>query len=290
MADKFSSHADYMAKVADAATGRQQSIDKSIASAFQAQVQSQQLPVINFKDMTAAQLAAVFEKHPDIVKSVLYVCNVAGRAIVRDLGMKGFDTYNPRFKKGEALKLAEYVMPFLPPSLPVASLGLVDRIAYIDKEIRKGKGNWEKEICQAANTHGAPRKYKKTKFPCDGQEYELDAASYSDPQTIEVGIDVKRVESPRDIHKRTDEIINKAAKFKKLYPKSKFGVVAYYPFAEGQEEFRKRAKSEYIDGLVFANDEEGVIEAQVRALLEMMGVASPIPSEGPVPEAPGACD
>jgi hypothetical protein len=151
----------------------------------------------------------------------------------------------------------------------------LDRIAYVDKEIRKGKGGWEKMICAAANVHGAPKKFMKTKFTCDESDFELDVA-YTIFTAIEIGIDVKRCEARRDKHKRIDEIVNKAAKFKKLYPGGKFGVVAYYPFTDDQDDFKARALSENIDGLVFANDEDDVVSNQVRALLEIIDEAAPI--------------
>lgn len=39
---------------------------------------------------------------------------------------------------------------------------------------------------------------------------------------IEHAVDVKRIEARRDIHKRCDEIVNKAAKFKRNYPRGTF--------------------------------------------------------------------
>jgi hypothetical protein len=130
-----------------------------------------------------------------------------------------------------------------------------------------------------ANRHGKPRTFRKTKFSVDGAEYELDAAAYAS-EAIEVGIDVKRIEARRDIHKRCDEIVNKAAKFKKLYPSGFFGSVVYYPFPEGQVNIQTRLESPSIAGVVFANDEEEVVDAAVRILLEKMGVAAPIPLSG----------
>lgn len=43
---------------------------------------------------------------------------------------------------------------------------------------------------------------------------------------------MKRVEARRDIHKRCDEIVNKASKMKMAFPASRFGVIVYYPFID----------------------------------------------------------
>jgi hypothetical protein len=116
------------------------------------------------------------------------------------------------------------------------------------------------------------RTFKKTTFTAGTDVYELDAATYSSPNVIEAGIDVKRVEAKRDIHKRSDEIVNKANKFKDVYPSGKFGAVVYFPFDQGV--MRSRLSSPKIDGLVFANDDDAVIEVAVRDLLGQMGVLS----------------
>jgi hypothetical protein len=70
---------------------------------------------------------------------------------------------------------------------------------------------------------------------------------------IQIGIDVKRIEARRDIHKRCDEIVNKAAKLKALFPQAKFGVVIYYPFIEEQVNIQNRLRSNNIDSVVFAS-------------------------------------
>jgi hypothetical protein len=147
MSDKFSTNHDYMAEVKDAADDRQGKVEAKLAEGFAHFLRKQQLPVISFNDMTAEDLGRLFEQYPLIVKAVLFACNVAARAVERDLGIKNFDTYHPRFKPGEALALSAFIKPFLPDSLPLRTLSHLDRVAYIDKEIRKGKGNWERKIC-----------------------------------------------------------------------------------------------------------------------------------------------
>jgi hypothetical protein len=44
---------------------------------------------------------------------------------------------------------------------------------------------------------------------------------------VHIGIDIKRIEARQDIHKRCDEIVNKAAKLKAVFRKAKFGAVIY---------------------------------------------------------------
>ena len=43
---------------------------------------------------------------------------------------------------------------------------------------------------------------------------------------------MKRIEARRDIHKRCDEIVNKAFNFKHAFRGGKFGAMIYYPFVD----------------------------------------------------------
>ena len=62
--------------------------------------------------------------------------------------------------------------------------------------------------------------FEKRKFEVDGEPFEIDVASPLVGE-IKIGIDVKRIEARRDIHKRCDEIVNKANKSKSIFPNSK---------------------------------------------------------------------
>jgi hypothetical protein len=280
MPDTFSSHRDYMEAVKEEADLRQKAVEAELEQAFAGHVERKEVVVIRFAQIDAVRLGEAFEAHPRIVKAVLAACNVAGRAIERDLGIRNFDTYEPQFRPGEAAAIAGYIKPFLPEELPLATITYVDRIAFIDKEIRKGKGGWEKKICQAANRHGAPRTFRKTMFKVGNNEYELDAASFTADQAIDVGIDVKRIEARRDIHKRIDEIVNKATKFKELYPSGLFGAVVYYPFPEEYVNIKTRLESRNISGVVFAAEDEDSIDTAVSLLLETIVAAYPPSAEG----------
>jgi hypothetical protein len=145
------------------------------------------------------------------------------------------------------------------------ALSRIDRLAFIDKEIRKDKGRWEKLICAALNKYGSA-KFKKRKFVAGDQDFELDAAS---PETgaIRIGIDIKRIEARADIHKRCDEIVNKAAKLKSTFPGARFGAVIYYPFPQEHANVQARLNSPHVDGIVFASSSAVTIENAVRLLL-----------------------
>ena len=113
-------------------------------------------------------------------------------------------------------------------------------------------------MLKSLNAHSAVT-FKKRRFLYGDKLYELDAAS---PETgdIRIGIDVKRIEARRDIHKLADEIVNKAAKLKAVHPGSLFAAVIYYPFITEQINVRERLRSEHVDHVVFAGSSESSIE------------------------------
>ena len=208
-----------------------------------------------------------------ILKPILAACNIVARAIERDLGIKNVDTYKPKLSHDQAKVLAGYIKPFLPVYLEIPSLCRLDRVAYIDKEIRKKKGQWEKRITRGLNTF-ARVNFKKRIFQSGGEKFELDAAS-PETGTIQVGIDVKRIEARRDIHKRCDEIINKAARLKAAFQGCKFGTVVYYPFIEEHVNIQNHLRSDNIDAVVFASESEDSIENAVKMLISMFGLSCP---------------
>ncbi len=113
--------------------------------------------------------------------------------------------------------------------------------------------------------------FKKTKFRQGNQEYELDSA-YREAGQVRYGIDVKRVEARRDIHKRSDEIVNKARKLKEVAPEAKFGAVIYYPFVAEHGNIRDRLSSPAIDSIQFAGESQHSVNQAVRLLLGKLGV------------------
>jgi len=270
MANGYESHADYIGWVKDDADSRQEVIEDALRKAFPNFIEKREVEVIVFSSMSAFDLAEAVIDHPLILKALLGACNIAARAIERDLSIRNVDTYSPRLTDDQAKVIAGYIKPFLPSYLEIPALSQIDRLAFIDKEIRKEKGRWEKRILESMTRFGRLQ-FSKRMFVAEGEEFELDAAS---PQSgdIKVGIDIKRIEARRDIHKRCDEIVNKAAKVKSAFPASKFGVVVYYPFIEEHINVQNRLRSGNIDGVVFASGAKESIENAVGMLLSALGV------------------
>ncbi len=271
MSEKYGSHADYMGWVKKDAEARQKTIEAALREAFSRFIDKREVEIIVFSGMSAFDLAEAIVSHPLILKPLLAVCNIAGRAIERDLSIKNVDTYSPRLDKDQAKVIAGYIKPFLPEYIEIPSLGQIDKVAFIDKEIRKGKGQWEKLVVECLNKYGKTP-YKKRKFFAGKEEFELDAAT-PEGDEVNIGIDIKRIEARRDIHKRCDEIVNKAAKLKSVYPKGKFGVIVYYPFIEEHINIQSRLRSDNIDGVVFASEAKDSVENAVRLLLSTLGIS-----------------
>lgn len=270
MSDEYGSHADYMDWVKDDADSRQQAVENALRRAFSNFVENREVEIIVFSSMTAFDLAKAIVSHPLILKPLLAACNIAARAIERDLSIKNVDTYRPKLTDNQARVIAGYIKPFLPSYLEIPALSQIDRVAFIDKEIRKRKGRWEKQITETLNRFGNLQFHKRM-FIAGGEQFELDAATPKSGN-IKVGIDIKRIEARRDIHKRCDEIVNKAAKLKSVFPNAKFGTVIYYPFIEEHVNIGNRLRSANIDGIVFASEAKDSVDNAVRILLSSLGV------------------
>lgn len=233
-------------------------------------IEKREVEVIIFSSMTAFDLAKAIVMHPLILKPLLATCNIAARAIERDLSIKNVDTYSPKLSDDQAKVIAGYIKPFLPPYLEIPALSHIDRVAFVDKEIRKGKGRWEIKILEGLNRF-SNLQFHKRMFVVEGEQFELDAASPKSGD-IKIGIDIKRIEARRDIHKCCDEIVNKANKLKSAFAGSKFGAVVYYPFIEEHVNIQNRLRSDKIDCIVFASEAKESIENAVRLLLSSLGV------------------
>lgn len=268
MPNGYASHADYMSRVAEAANSRTKTVDRALRDALTPILYRRECDFIDFSRISTRDLGRAIHQRPEILKPLLVTCNVAGRAIARDLKVK-VNTYRPRLSLDLAIKIAEYIQPFLPRTVPVDGIVLIDKTEFIDKEIRKGKGGWEREVCEAFN-EVARVTFKKRKFKWGTDDFELDVAS---PPTgpIKHGIDVKRVEGDLDIQKRSDEIVNKADKFKHVFPKGQFAAVVYYPLAD-PERFERRLKSTKIDVVVFASEDEDSIYLGAKRVSQQFGI------------------
>lgn len=271
MPDGYGTHADYIGRIAGEVQSRQQDVAAALKEAFAGFLETRSVDVIVFANVGVMDLANAIRTHPLVLKPLLTACNIAGRAIERDLQIKNVDTYSPRLSPEHANAIAGYLKPFLPPYLEIPSIVNVDRVAFVDKEIRKGKGRWERGIIEALNRFGTVT-FKKRKFAVQKEEFELDAAA---PATgpIRVGIDVKRIEARRDIHKRCDEIVNKATKFKQSFRTAKFAAVIYYPFIDEHINIQNRLRSKNINGVFFASESDDSIENAARMLLGQFEMA-----------------
>lgn len=248
---------------------RYRTMEAELRDAFSEHIEERTVGFIQFDQVGADELGRLLMKHPMILKPILSCVNVASRAIARDLQMN-IDTYKPRLDEHTSAILAGYLKPMLPKELAIPALVELDKNAWIDKEMRRNKGNWEALICETINKNSTVV-FKKRKFSFGEQKYELDAGYSESEHSILVGIDIKRIESPRDIHKRSDEIINKATHFKEIYPSGKFFAIIYYPFPSQHNNVLSRLQSANIDGTFFAGETDSSITETVRLLLAKAG-------------------
>ncbi|MFN3277062.1 MAG: hypothetical protein ACK41Y_01540 [Paracoccus hibiscisoli] len=269
--EEYSTHR-YQFQNAQPSAKRIKKISKELEEAFKDVIVYRNVPFIVFEDVSAKDLAKAFETYPSIIKAVLSSVNVAQRAVRRDLEID-IDTYATKISSDNALSLASYIKPFLPKELAITALLELDRYFWTDKTMRKTKGAWEKKILASIDSHST-LKFKKTKFESGQDKFELDAAyPVKKGEDIEWGVDVKRIESLRDIHKRSDEIINKASKFKAQYPTGKFFAVVYLPFPGQHNNIISRMKGDLIDGLFFAGESDASIDSACSLLVSTMGIA-----------------
>ena len=264
----YSNHLDQLEQATPSAD-RVKGLQEALSEAFDGYIVERTVGFIQFDQVSVEELAKAFYNHPIMVKSVLASVNIASRAVARDLRIS-LDTYKTNISKEIAAALAGYIKPMLPKELAIPSLIELDRYFWTDKEMRAAKGNWERRITQFLNDN-SEIVFKKRKFKHNNESYELDAAYPATSNTIEFGIDVKRIESPRDIHKRADEIINKASKFKDTFPEGKFYAVIYYPFPSEHQNVKSRLQSANIEGVYFAGETDTSIKMSVEYLLGSMG-------------------
>lgn len=92
MPDGYGSHIEYMEWVKADADVREQSVATALREAFSNFIERRQVEVINFSTMTALDLSGAILSQPAILKPLLACCNIAARAIERDLGIRNLDT------------------------------------------------------------------------------------------------------------------------------------------------------------------------------------------------------
>jgi hypothetical protein len=263
---EYASQSDYAEWVREPAEKRAIEVTASLHEAFNNVIRKEEVEVIVFGELTVLELASRLEKHPLVLKPLLLATSIAARAIERDLGIKNLDTYGAHISHEQGLAIAGYIKPFLPESLPLPSLVQLDRVMFSDKEVRKIKGQWENMVIQSLNSY-SKLLFKKAKFDYHGQKFEIDAAAKDTSGRIVCAVDIKRIEAKRDIHKRSDEIINKGTHLKTVYPNASFGVVIYYPFTSEHGNLRDRLQSSSIDSIVFAASSRESVDDAVKLLL-----------------------
>ncbi|MEN8375192.1 MAG: hypothetical protein ABFS34_07060 [Gemmatimonadota bacterium] len=188
----------------------------------------------------------------------------------RDLGID-FNSYRTPVRENTAYALAGYIKPLLPKELAVPALMLLDHFWWVDKEMRAGKGRWEKEVLRHLNSYSADGPFKKRKFKHPGGAFELDAA-FPETGPVRVGVDVKRFESPRDFHKRGDEITQKVSRLRDVHPDAHFYAVIYYPFPSSHDAVRSRYRDQGIDEIFFADETESTLSDVAEAILRHAGL------------------
>jgi len=252
-----------MDMVRESAVQRAALIERALRDAFGGQLREETVLCIQLADIDVYQLADIIIDHPLILKPLVIAANVAGRAIERDLGIPNVNAYDPKLDERRATAIAGYLKPFLPATVSVPTLVALDRVEFIDKEIRAYKGRWERRVTEALSELGR-KTFKKRKFDVNGESFEIDAAHPSEG-LIELAVDIKRIEARRDIHKRIDEIVNKAAKMAKHNPKARFATVIYFPFEDQHRQIENRLATPNIHAIAFAGEtEDSIREAAER--------------------------
>lgn len=145
MTDGYGSHKDYMALLDEEARARETVVERALRDAFAGFIETHSVDVILFSSISAFVLADALVKQPAILKPIIAACNIAARAIERDLGIRNVDTYNPRVTRDQAIAIAGYIKPFLrhtwncPRSFKLT--GFIFSIRKLGKERDAGKNS-----------------------------------------------------------------------------------------------------------------------------------------------------
>jgi hypothetical protein len=140
ISEGYGNQRDYIDQIIPIADARQKKVHAALSEAFKKHIELREVEVIVFEKVGAVELAEAIQSNPIILKALLASCNLAGRAIKRDLKIDGIDTYVPRLSPTQAAALAGYLLGFLPPYIEMPTLVHVDRVAFIDKEFARKKG------------------------------------------------------------------------------------------------------------------------------------------------------
>ena len=91
----YGTHSDYMSRLEGETYEREKKVGRVLRDAFSGSLTQQPADVISFADVSVESLGKAIANFPDVLKPLLIACNVAGRAIERDLDIKNLDTYSP---------------------------------------------------------------------------------------------------------------------------------------------------------------------------------------------------
>lgn len=248
----YGTHADFMELVQESVVERTKLIGTALQDAFATCIHEENVETIHLADIDVHELADVILSNPMVLKPLLVAGNIAGRAIERDLGIANVNTYAPKLDERRASAIAGYLKPFLPATIAIPTLVALDRVEFVDKEIRAFKGRWERRVTKALSAESGTI-FRKRRFDVDGESFEIDAA-HPKRGDIAFAVDIKRIEARRDIHKRIDEIVNKAAKLARHNPDACFGTVIYFPFEDQHRQIQHRLETPHIHVVAFASE------------------------------------
>ena len=259
-------HVEYLQDVQPGREERCARIAALVRSTMPTRLERRQREVVVLAGMSAPELAAALVAAPELLKPFLAACNMGGRALRKDLGIE-LDPYRPKLDEQIAARVAEFLLPALPEEITLDALLALDLYQFVDSEIRKAKGSWEKQILSRLVARGLDA--KKRRFEVSGEAFELDIAVPSKGPIV-FGVDVKMIGHQRDIHKRGDEIVNKAHKLKVVYPYARFAAVVYYPGPEYEHLEHRLTDGTRVDSGFRAGDDEDTLEAVADALAKQI--------------------
>lgn len=264
---RYRSHDEYLKLIAGNRVKRAEEIGTTVKETLGEYVTSRKADEVRLGAVPSDRLAAFLLKNPSLLKPLIAACNMGKRAIRKDLGLE-LDTFRPRLDAAKARQVAEYLLPSLPQQILIESLIALDAYQWVDSAIRKVKGRWERQFGDHLRRRGVD--CKKRKFSVGSQEFELDLAYPSDGDVL-LAVDMKMIGHPSDKHKRGDEIVNKAIKYKGLVPKGIFVALIYYPFDDDRASLAERVTlTSEVDEVIFAGDDAESVEAASQHLYDLL--------------------
>lgn len=263
---RYRKHSEYLQAIRSERERRAREIGDTVRESLGEYITRREAEEVHFEQVTADKLARLIGKNPSLLKPLIASCNMGKRAIRKDLGLE-LDTFRPRLTEGKARQIAEYLLPSLPESLLIEELIALDAYQWVDSAIRKMKGRWERQFADGLRARGVD--CKKRKFRVGTQLFELDIAHPSEGDIL-FAVDVKMIGHPSDKHKRGDEIVNKAIKYNKTFPRGTFISLIYYPFDEDRKQLEDRLRSGAIEiaDVIFAGDDDYSVRVAVNRLYE----------------------